>query len=539
MLRRPPAGQWLLYHIRAGPRARRVRYVRRPMLETLSRGFETARDRLRGVQTLSDANVDEALRDVRVALLEADVDLAVTRDFLARVKERALGEKVETKARDAAGRLLRVTPGQHFVKVCQDELTALMGPVDPTLHRDAARTTSVMLLGLQGVGKTTVAAKLARYLQRDKHRPLLVAADVQRPAAVLQLQQLGNQIGVAVHAGEAGERAPAICARAAERARREGFDAVVYDTAGRLAVDEELMSELLEVRNAVQPANALLVCDALMGRDAVQVARAFAERLPLDGLVLTKLDGDARGGAALAVKAATGVPIKFIGTGESVDRLEAFRPEGLASRILGMGDIVGLVQDFEQVVDQQKAEEDAERLLKGQFTMDDLLTQLRTIQKMGPLRDVFAKLPMFGGLADQVDGSELGRVEAMIQSMTRAERRDPDLFVREKKRLARVASGCGRAPKEVSELVKRFGQMRDMMASLGGRGGLLSKIPGLGRFAGAGAGAGGGLAGLDPAALLGAPMGGGSPARGPRRNPKSDKRKRKQAKKDRRKGRRR
>jgi signal recognition particle subunit SRP54 len=509
------------------------------MLETLSRGFETARDRLRGVQTLSDANVDEALRDVRTALLEADVDLSVTRDFLARVKERALGEKVETKARDAAGRLIRVTPGQHFVKVCQDELTALMGPVDPTLRRDDARTTSVMLLGLQGVGKTTVAAKLARYLQREKQRPLLVAADVQRPAAVLQLQTLGAQIGVAVHVGEPGERAPAICARASERARREGFDAVVYDTAGRLAVDEELMAELLEVRNAVQPANALLVCDALMGRDAVTVARAFAERLPLDGLVLTKLDGDARGGAALAVKAATGVPIKFIGTGESVDRLEPFRPEGLASRILGMGDIVGLVQDFEQVVDQQKAEADAERLLKGQFTMDDLLTQLRTIQKMGPLRDVFAKLPMFGGLADQVDGSELGRVEAMIQSMTRAERSDPDLFAREKKRVARVANGSGRAPKEVSELVKRFGQMRDMMSALGSRGGLLSKIPGLGRLAGAGGGAGG-LGGLDPSALLAGPVGGGgSAARGPRRNPKSDKRKRKQAKKDRRKGRRR
>jgi signal recognition particle subunit SRP54 len=463
------------------------------------------------------------------------------------VKERALGEKVETKARDAAGRLIRVTPGQHFVKACQDELTALMGPVDPSLARDAAKITSVMLLGLQGVGKTTVAGKLARHLQRGKQRPLLVAADVQRPAAVLQLQQLGAQLGVAVHVGEQGERAPAICARAAERARREGFDAVVYDTAGRLAVDDELMAELLEVRNAVQPANALLVCDALMGRDAVSVARAFAERIPLDGLVLTKLDGDARGGAALAVKAATGVPIKFIGTGESLDRLEPFRPEGLASRILGMGDIVGLVSDFEQVVDQQKAEEDAERLLKGQFTMDDLLTQLRTIQKMGPLREVFAKLPMFGGLADQVDGSELGRVEAMIQSMTRSERRDPDLFVREKRRLARVANGCGRAPKEVSELVKRFNQMRDMMSALGAKGGLLSKIPGLGRFAGAGAGAGGmgGLAGLDPSALLGggpgmgAMGGGGSAMRGPRRNAKSDKRKRKQAKKDRRKGRRR
>jgi signal recognition particle subunit SRP54 len=501
------------------------------MLETLVKGFESARDRLRGARALTEANVDEALRDVRTSLLEADVDLQVVRDFLARVKQRALGEKVETRVRDAAGRELRVTPGQHFVAVCEEELAALMGPVDPELARDAAGIVSVMLVGLQGVGKTTVAAKLARHLLQAGRRPLLVAADVQRPAAVLQLQKLGEGIGVAVHVGAPGESAPAICAAAAARARSSGCDAVVYDTAGRLAVDEELMQELARVAAAVVPANRILVCDALMGRDAVQVARTFHERLALDGVILTKLDGDARGGAALAVKAVTGVPIKFLGTGESVDRLEPFRPEGLASRILGMGDVVGLVRDFEAVVDARQAEADAERLLKGRFTMEDLLQQLRTLQKLGPLREVMAKLPMFGGLADQVEGGELRRVEAMIQSMTRVERERPEIV--DKSRAARIARGSGRRTKEVLDLLQRFRQMRELMGSLGSGGGLLGRIPGLGRLAGAGA------PGFDPAALLGGGAPGPAGRRDAPRRKAADKRKRKQARKDRKRGRRR
>jgi signal recognition particle subunit SRP54 len=337
--------------------------------------------------------------------------------------------------------------------------------------------------------------------------------------------------------GAPGEAAPAICASAAARARSAGFDAVVYDTAGRLAIDEELMQELAEVASAVAPANRILVCDALMGRDSVQVAGSFHERLGLDGVILTKLDGDARGGAALAVKAVTGVPIKFIGTGETLDRLEPFRPEGLASRILGMGDVVGLVRDFESVVDAKQAEADAERLLKGRFTMADLLTQLRTLQKLGPLRDVMAKLPMFGGMADQVEGGELRRVEAMIQSMTVRERERPEIV--DKSRASRIARGSGRRTKEVLDLIQRFGQMRDLMASFGSGGGLLGRIPGLGRLAGAGAG------GFDPAALLAGAQagqagrdGGGGRRESPRRSA-ADKRKRKQARKDRKKGRRR
>ncbi len=499
------------------------------MLETLTRGFEAAREKLRGVQELREENVEQALRDVRASLLEADVDLAVVKGFLGRVKARALGEKVETRARDAEGRQLRVTPGQHFVAICEQELVALMGPVDSGLGRDATGCTSVLLLGLQGVGKTTVAAKLARHLAAQGKRPLLVAADVQRPAAVLQLQQLGERIGVAVHAGAPGEGASSICAAAVTRARAEGFDAVVYDTAGRLAVDDGLMAEIEAIAKAVHPANRLLVCDALMGRDAVNVAQAFHERVPLDGLVLTKLDGDARGGAALAVKAVTGVPIKFLGTGETLDRLEPFRPEGLASRILGMGDVVGLVRDFESVVDQQQTEADAERMLAGRFTMDDLLTQLRTIQKLGPLRDVLARVPMFGSLAQQVDERELGKVQAMIHSMTRAERSDPDLI--DKSRASRIGRGSGRRAREVLDLVQRFGQMRQVMGSLGGSG-LLGRVPGLGRLAGAGSG-------VDPMALF---QGAGAATprlgRGNDRKREREKRKRKQARKDRKKGRR-
>jgi signal recognition particle subunit SRP54 len=474
------------------------------MLETLTQGFTSAREKLAGVRQLTEENIDQSLRDVRMSLLEADVDFTVVKDFLATVKERALGEKVDTRVRDAGGRSIKVTPGQHFVKICEEELIALMGPVDPELAQGEGGVVSLMLVGLQGVGKTTVAGKLARHLQSQKRRPLLVAADVYRPAAVLQLQQLGERLDVTVHAGAEGESPAEICAAACERARAEGYDAIIYDTAGRLAIDDTLMEELREITQKTSPANTLLVCDSLMGRDAVNVAKAFSEKLDIHGLVLTKLDGDARGGAALAIKAVTGVPIKFLGTGEALDRLEEFRPEGLASRILGMGDIVGLVKDFEEVVDEKEAEADAERLLGGKFGLEDLLKQLRTIQKLGPLRDVMAKLPMFGGLADQVDESELGRVEALIQSMTPDERAQPEII--DKRRSARIARGSGRRSQDVRDLIERFVQMRGMMANLGKKGGLLSKIPGMGNMAGAGVGD---MGDMDPASLMAAMGGGG------------------------------
>jgi signal recognition particle subunit SRP54 len=507
------------------------------MLETLTQGFTNAREKLSGVRELTEENIDQSLRDVRMSLLEADVDLGVVRAFLAKVKERALGEKVETRARDARGRRVKVTPGQHFVKICEEELVALMGPVDPSLSQEPGGVTSLMLVGLQGVGKTTVAGKLARHLQSQKRRPLLVAADVYRPAAVLQLQQLGERLGVAVHSGAEGEKPPEICAAAAQRARAQGFDAIVYDTAGRLAIDEALMEELQEITRVASPANTLLVCDALMGRDAVNVAKTFSQKLAIDGLVLTKLDGDARGGAALAIKAVTGVPIKFLGTGEALDRLEPFRPEGLASRILGMGDIVGLVRDFEEVVDEREAEADAARLLRGRFGLEDLLKQLRTIQKLGPLREVVAKLPMFGGLADQVDEGDLARVEALIQSMTPDERTRPEII--DKSRASRIARGSGRRSKDVRELIERFVQMREMMGNLGKKGGLLSRMAGTGPFAGAGI-----PEDMDPGSLMAAMGGGGLSGGGPSLRAAAKKRsqskgKRKQARKARRKNRRR
>jgi signal recognition particle subunit SRP54 len=506
----------------------------RLVLETVTRGFQNATERLRGVRELSEENIDPALRDVRMSLLEADVDLEVVRDFLARVKQASLGTRVQTRARDSAGRRLRISPDQHFVRICEKELVALMGPVDPSL-RKLRGATSVMLVGLQGVGKTTVAAKLARHLQKSEIRPLLVAADVYRPAAIDQLETLGRSLDVPVHRGAEGQAPADICRSAAARARDERLNGIIYDTAGRLAVDDDLMRELEEIVGAVEPANTLLVCDSLMGRDAINVARAFSARIDIDGIVMTKLDGDARGGAALAVKAATGVPIKFLGTGETLDKLEEFRPEGLASRILGMGDIVGLVQDFEEVVDEKQAEQDAERLLKGQFTLEDLVTQLKTIQKMGSLKELFAKLPGMGAMSEQVDEGEIVKVQSMIHSMTPLERRQPEVI--DKSRGARIAGGSGRVQKEVHDLVKRFDQMKALMANLGASGGLAGLAGGgpFGRLSGAGAG------GLDPSALLGggAPAAGRAKGRTRARNSDSRKKnKRKDARKSRRKGRR-
>jgi signal recognition particle subunit SRP54 len=450
------------------------------MLDVLSDGFRQAKDKLRGKATLTEENVKEALADVRRSLLEADVEYGVAKTFLQRVQSAALGRSVDLKAGRGEERL-RVSAGDHFVRICKEELENLMGPVDQELVFPSNKPATIMMVGLQGSGKTTTTGKLTKYLIRQhKRKPLLVAADIYRPAAVEQLKVLGQKVGVPVF-HIAGATPVEICTQAIPKAYELGCDTILFDTAGRLTIDETLMQELSDIRSAVKPDNTLLVCDAMMGQDAVTTAKAFDDRLALTGVVMTKLDGDARGGAALSIKEITGKPIKFLGMGEDLDRLEEFRPEGLASRILGMGDVVGLMQDFDRVSDRDK-EADALKMLQGQFTFRDFYEQLSMIQKMGPLKDIMAKLPIQGLLpaGANVDDRELTKIKAMIDSMTNQERENPKVF--NDSRVRRVARGSGRAPKDVSELIKKFMGMRQMMGMLGKNMGLLSKIPGIGQL---------------------------------------------------------
>ena len=450
------------------------------MLETLTSGFRAARQRLQGLRTLDEATIDGALRDVRTSLLEADVDFGVVRDFTQRVREKALGEVIRVTV-TRKGEKMRASPAEHFVKICYDELEGLMGPADSSIRFAQYGVTKLMLAGLQGSGKTTSAAKLARHLISLKKKPLLVAADVYRPAAIQQLQVLGEQLDVPVYAEPDCDRPPEICHRAIQFARANKRDFVIYDTAGRLAIDDQLMDELEEIKRACAPENILLVVDAMIGQDAVRTAAEFNRRIELDGVILTKLDGDARGGAALSVRQVTGKPIKFLGVGETLDRLDEFRPDGLASRILGFGDIVGLMTEFEDVVDEEKAEEDAEKLLKGHFSLTDFLEQIQTLKKMGSLTELFDKLPFFpDGLPDgmQVDDRELVKIEALINSMTPAERNRPELIDASRKK--RIARGSGRLDREVDELLFKFRTMRKMMKQLGsGSTGFLDNLPGI------------------------------------------------------------
>ena len=459
------------------------------MLDAVTKGFKAAKHKLTGKAELTEANIDDALRDIRVALLEADVEFGVAKRFLARVKEKSLGEVVSTSAVDKKGKKLQVAPGDHFIKICHDELENLMGPVDTTLvlSQKGERPAGIMMVGLQGSGKTTTTAKLAALLLKRGKKPLLVAGDIYRPAAVEQLKQLGAKLDIPVFYEE-GIKPPEMARKALALAGQKNRDVIIYDTAGRLAIDEEMMTELEQIKAEVEPENILLVADAMIGQDAVKTAAEFDRRIGISGFILTKLDGDARGGAALSIKEVTGKPIKFIGMGEGLDKLEEFRPEGLASRILGFGDIVGLMKDFEGVVDEKKAEEDAEKILTGNFDLHDFVEQIKLVKKMGSVSELLEKFPLFGELPEGVtfDDKELGRVEAMISSMTKKERANPTIITDE--RIERIAKGSGQPKNAVRGLLERFFGMQKVMKQIGGGpggpgAGLLSRLPGFRQLA--------------------------------------------------------
>jgi signal recognition particle subunit SRP54 len=431
------------------------------VFDTLGDKLNAALGPLRGRGKLDEEVISRAMREIRLALLEADVNFKVVKEFVARVKERALGQDV----------LRSLTPGQQVVKIVHEELTALMGSGSSKLAIAGKPPTVILLAGLQGSGKTTAAAKLAVLLRKEKHTPALVAADLQRPAAVEQLEQLGRQIQVPVFTGSDPVKA---VTEGIQRTKDQGADVVILDTAGRLHVDEELMDELARVRDAAKPTNVLLVLDAMTGQEAVSVAEAFQERVAFDGVVLTKLDGDARGGAALSVKAVTGKPIKLASVGEKLDQLEYFHPDRMASRILGMGDVLTLIEKAEEAASEEDQAQLEARMRAGEFSFDDFLASYRMLRKMGPLKGVMSMIP---GLGKQLQGldvneTELKRVEAIVLSMTPQERRMPHVI--DGSRRKRIAAGSGTTLQQVNKLLSARKQMQKMMKQMG-----KGKLPGL------------------------------------------------------------
>ena len=428
------------------------------MFDTLSDKLQATLGDLRSQGRLSDEDLSRAMREIRLALLEADVNFKVVKEFVAKVRERGAGAEV-TKS---------LTPGQQVVKIVHEELTALMGSGGSRLAFAGRPPTVVLLAGLQGSGKTTAAAKLALLLRKKEGKsPALVAADLQRPAAIDQLEQLGKQIQIPVYLDRDTQDAVAVARRGLEQAQAQGRDVVIVDTAGRLQIDEPLMQELAAVRKEVKPHNVLLVLDAMTGQEAVAVAEAFAERVAFDGVVMTKLDGDARGGAALSVKAVTGKPIKLASTGEKLDQLEYFHPDRMASRILGMGDVMTLIERAEQAAEVDEQEEMERRLRAGQFSFDDFLQSYRMMRRMGPVKSIVGMIPGLGKQLQgvDVDEGELARVEAIVLSMTAEERRRPEII--NGSRRARIARGSGTTVQQVNQLMQARKQMQKMVKQLG------------------------------------------------------------------------
>jgi signal recognition particle subunit SRP54 len=415
---------------------------------------------IRGRGRITEENVREAMRQVRTALLEADVHVEVARDFCRRCQEKALGMEV----------LNTLRPEQVMVKVVHDELVNLMGPIETRIPFVSQPPTVILMAGLQGSGKTTTCAKLARYCMQRGKKPLLVAADLKRPAAIDQLEVLGTQLGVPVHTERDHQNAVKVCRNAVLSARKLDRDVVILDTAGRLAIDEEMMSEVARIAEIAQPHQIYLVLDAMTGQDAVNTAKAFDQRLELDGCILTKFDSDTRGGAALSVKQVTGKPIKFIGVGEKLDAIEEFHPERIAGRILGMGDVVSLVEKAQAQFDEKEALAQQEKMAKGTLTLDDFLGQLEKLRKMGPMKQIMKLLPGVGSAMGDIDMPEedLNRFRGIIHSMTPKERRNPEIL--EASRRRRIARGAGVEPQDVSGLVKQFVQMRGMMRQMAGLG---------------------------------------------------------------------
>jgi signal recognition particle subunit SRP54 len=454
------------------------------MFESLSQRLSSTVDRLRGRGRLTEANIRESLREVRIALLEADVALPVVQALIQRVQVRAVGQEV----------LKSLTPGQALIKVVRDELTTLMGSVNTDLNLAAAPPAIVLLAGLQGAGKTTTVAKLARFLrERRKKKVMVVSCDIYRPAAIEQLRTLAEQVEVMFHPSSSAQSAVEIAAAALDAAKRNFVDVLLVDTAGRLHVDEAMMTEIKALHAALDPVETLFVVDSMTGQDAAVTAKAFAEALPLTGVVLTKTDGDARGGAALSVRYITGRPIKFVGAGEKSDALEPFHPDRLAQRILGMGDVLSLVEEVERKVDQEKVQKLAEKVIKGKrFDLEDMKVQLEQMVNMGGMASLIDKLPGMGGMSEQVkskvNDKQIHHMIAIINSMTRKERRHPDLL--KGSRRARIARGSGQQPADVNRLLKQYQQMEKMMSKLGSGGlkGMMRQMKGAMRGLGGPAG---------------------------------------------------
>ncbi|MEW9667606.1 signal recognition particle protein [Ammoniphilus sp. 3BR4] len=443
--------------------------------EGLANRLQATFDRLRGRGKVTEDDVNEMMREVRLALLEADVNFKVVKDFVAKVKERAIGQEV----------LKSLSPGQQVIKVVNDELTELMGGTQSKIAHANKPPTVVMMVGLQGAGKTTTTGKLAKHLLKQNRKPLLVAGDIYRPAAIKQLQVLGEQLKVPVFSLGDQVSPVEIAKQAIEKAKTDHHDYVLIDTAGRLHIDEKLMDELKDIRASVNPHEILLVVDAMTGQDAVNVAESFNSQLELTGVVLTKLDGDTRGGAALSVKAVTGKPIKFAGMGEKMDALEPFHPDRMASRILGMGDVLSLIEKAQEAVDQDKAKEMERKLRKAEFTFEDFLEQMTQVRKMGPLEDLLGMIPGMNkvkGMKDlKIDDKAINRVEAIVKSMTTEEKQNPEIL-KSASRKKRIAKGSGTTVQEVNRFIKQFEDMRKMMKQFGKMADQAKKKKGKGMF---------------------------------------------------------